>query len=120
MIAGMQSEVSLDPAIGRDKRKVFALNMRSRLIFRASDAEGAEAASEFIGKETVWKKSRTSKMFDSVTYGKREAEEFRFKPSALMQLRDHVAVVVHPTKRFLQKRLSPVNGAAVTPLWFRQ
>ncbi|MCB1099442.1 MAG: type IV secretion system DNA-binding domain-containing protein [Verrucomicrobiae bacterium] len=119
VIAGMQSEVSLDPAIGREKRQVFALNMRSRLIFRASDADGAEAASQFIGKEEVWKKSRSSKCFDSVTYGKREAEEFRIKPSRLMQLRDHTAIIVHPSKRFCRRRLTPLDGAGNRLPWFR-
>ena len=119
VIAGMQSEVSLDPAIGRDKRKVFALNMRTRLIFRAADAEGAEAACQFIGKQRVWKKSRSSKPFDSVTFGKREAEEYRVKPSKLMRLHDHTAIVVHPGKQHIKKRLPPLDGGGKTVHWYR-
>ena len=119
VIAGMQSEVSLDPAIGGEKRKVFALNMRTRLIFRAADAEGAEAGSQFIGKEQVWKKSRSSKFLDSVTYGKREAEEFKVKPSKLMQLKDHTAIIVHSSKRFVKRRLIPIDGTGHRYQWFR-
>ena len=37
------------------KRKVFAVNMRTRLIFRAAGAEGAEAAVQFVGCERVGK-----------------------------------------------------------------
>ena len=119
VIAGMQSEVSLDPAIGKDKRKVFSLNMRSRLIFRASDAEGAESSSQFIGKKQVWKQSRSSKFMESVTYGKREAEEFRIKPSTLTQLKDHTAIVVHPSKQFRKCRIAPIEGTGKRSAWYR-
>ena len=118
IIAGMQSEVSIDPSIGQSKRKVFALNMRTRLIFRAADAEGAEAAAAFIGKQRVWKQSRSSKAFDTVTYGKREQEDYLVKPSTLMRLPDHVAVIAHPSKRFLRKRLTPLGGSGRKMKWY--
>lgn len=109
IIAGMQSEVSADPAIGRDKRKVLTLNFRTRFIFRAADTEGATASADFIGKKKVWKLSKSSKAFDSVTYSRRLDEDYRVKPSALMRLRDRQCVIVHPSKRlrFLRVRVVP-------------
>jgi len=120
IIAGMQSEVSADPAIGRDKRKVLALNFRTRLIFRAADTEGATASAEFIGKKQVWKRSKSSKAWSSVTHSRREDEDYKIKPTKLMQLRDHHAVIVHPSKRHSRKLLVPVDGTGKTPSWFRR
>ncbi len=120
IIAGMQSEVSADPAIGRDKRKVLALNFRSRLIFRAADIEGATASADFIGKKQVWKRSKSSKAWSSVTHSRREDEDYKIKPAKLMQLRDHHAVIVHPNKRFSRRLLPPVDGRGQTPAWFRR
>ncbi len=119
IIAGMQSEVSADPAIGRDKRKVLALNFRTRLIFRAADMEGATASADFIGKKKVWKRSRSSKAWGSVSHTRREDEDYKMKPARLMELRDHTAVVVHPSKRFARRRITPVDGYGKLPTWYR-
>ena len=105
LIAAMQSELSLDPAIGPARRKVLTLNLRSRLIFRSADAEGALIGADFVGKRTVWKKSRTMRPFSGATVTRHEDEEYLVKPSKLMRLRDGQAVVVHPSKRF--SKLSP-------------
>lgn len=120
IIAGMQSEVSADPAIGRDKRKVLALNLRTRFIFRAADMEGATASADFIGKKRVWKRSRSSKAWGSVSHTRREEEDYKVKPAKLMDLRDHWALVVHPSKRFAKKRIVPVDGFGKVPAWFRK
>ncbi len=122
IIAGMQSEVSADPAIGRDKRKVLALNFRTRLIFRAADMEGATASADFIGKKKVWKKSTSSKPWGSggTTHSRREDEDYKVKPSVLMNLRDHTAVIVHPSKRFIRKLVTPVDGTGRVAKWFRR
>ena len=120
IIAGMQSEVSADPAIGRDKRKVLSLNFRTRLIFRAADMEGATASADFIGKKNVWKISKSSKAFSSVTYTKRQEEDYKIKPAKLMDLKDHHAVVVHPSKRFARRLLRPRDPYGKVPKWFRR
>ena len=114
----MQSEVSADPAIGRDKRKVLSLNFRTRLIFRAADMEGATASADFIGKKKVWKQTRSSKAWSTVTRSRREDEDYKIKPAKLMDLRDHHAVVVHPSKRFVRMLLRPVDGSGKIPNWF--
>ncbi len=120
IIAGMQSEVSADPALGRDKRKVLALNFRTRFIFRAADMEGATASADFIGKKQVWKKSKSSKAWGSVSHTRREDEDYKIKPAKLMDLRDHVAVIVHPSKRLTRLRIAPVDGTGKVPGWFRR
>ncbi len=119
ILAGMQSEVSADPAIGKDKRRVLSLNFRSRLIFRAADLEGATASADFIGKRTVWKRSRTARAFGATAYSKREQEEHKILPAKLMELRDRWAFVVHPTKRFCRSFLRPVNGRGKIPSWYK-
>ena len=120
IIAGMQSEVSADPAIGKDKRKVLALNFRSRFIFRAADTEGATASADFIGKKKVWKQTKSSKAWSTVTRSHREDEDYKVKPAKLSELRDHHAVVVHPSKRYAKLLLVPVGGDGRTAHWFRR
>ena len=120
IIAGMQSEVSADPAIGKDRRRVLALNFRTRLIFRAADTEGATASADFIGKKKVWKQTRSSKAWSTVTRGHREDEDYKVKPAKLSELSDHHALVVHPSKRFAKLLLVPVMGDGKTAPWFRR
>ena len=120
IVAGMQSEVSADPAIGRDKRRVLSLNFRTRLVFRSADMEGATASADFIGKKNLWKLSKSSKAFSSVTYTKRQEEDYKIKPANLMDLKDHHAVVVHPSKRFTKRLLRPRDPDGKVPKWFRR
>jgi hypothetical protein len=120
IIAGMQSEVSADPGIGRDKRKVLSLNFRTRFIFRGADMEGAMASADFIGKKKIWKRSKTHKAFSSVTYTRREEEDYKIKPAKLMDLKDHVAVVVHPSKRFVKKLIAPLDARGRVEKWYRR
>jgi hypothetical protein len=119
IIAGMQSEVSADPGIGRDRRKVLSLNFRTRFIFRGADMEGAIASADFIGKKKVWKRSKTHRAFGSATYTRREDEDHKFKPAKLMDLKDHVAVIVHPSKRFVKQRIAPLDAQGRVEQWFR-
>ena len=107
VIAAVQSELSLDPIVGQARRKVLSLNMRSRLTFRAADAEGARISAEFIGKKTVWKKSTTRRPLEAVSRTRREQEEFRVKPAKLLRLKDRQVVVVHPSKRHAVARPTP-------------
>lgn len=119
IVAGMQSEISADPAIGSPRRKVLSLNMRSRLIFRAAEMEGATASADFLGKRTIWKVSKSGRPFGATSYSKHRDEEYFLKQSHLMRLPDHVAVVVHPSKRFQRIRLKPIDGAGKTYSWYR-
>ena len=118
LIAGMQSELSADPVIGANKRKVLSLNLRSRFIFRAADSDGAQASADFIGKQTVYKRTRSSKPLGSVTTSKREEQEYYIKPAKLLRLKDHTAVIVHPSKRYIKKKIVPNDGAGHAYDWY--
>jgi len=118
IIAGMQSEVSADPAITVQKRKVLTLNMRSRLIFRAAEWDGAQASADFIGKRTIQKQSRTTRPNAPPSISRTETEEHAVKPHQLMSLRDHQAVVVHPSKRFRKLMITPRNGIGRCYPWY--
>ncbi len=119
ILAGMQSEVSADPAVRELKRRVLALNMRSRLIFKAADPAGAALSADFIGKKMIWKKSVSSKPFGTRTISRRKEQEHKIRTTKLESLPDHTAVVVHPSKRFIRKLLPPVDGRGQVYRWFR-
>jgi len=57
VIAAAQSTTSFIPPLGREKARVFTLNLRNRLIFKAADEEGAAESADFLGKKRVIKKS---------------------------------------------------------------
>ncbi len=118
IIAGMQSELSADPAIGSAKREVLTLNMRSRFVFRAADLKGANESSSFLGKREVWKKTHSSRPMETVTTSRRKDEDFFIKPAAMMRLRDHTAIIAHPSKQFKKVRLKPVSGDGKVYKWY--
>lgn len=119
LIAGMQSELSVDPVIGKEKRKVLSLNLRTRIAFRAADPEGAQATADFIGKRTVWKKTKSSKPMGTITTSRRKEQEHYLKPEKLLRLKDHQATIIHPSKRHLTKRIAPLDSRGETYSWFR-
>ena len=57
VVAAAQSSTSFIPPLSREKARVFTLNLRNRLIFKAADEEGALESADFIGKAKVIKKS---------------------------------------------------------------
>lgn len=119
LIAGMQSELSLDPVIGERKRKVLTLNLRTRFIFRAADPEGATASADFIGKRTIWKHTRSSKPLSPTTVSKRQEEEYYMKPEKLLRIKDHTAIITHPWKTFIKKKIAPTDGLGEIYPWFK-
>ena len=118
IIAAMQSEVSADPVINERKRRVLTLNMRTRFVFRAADQEGATSSADHIGKYEFWKPTKMVRPFKPTTYSKRKEQEHFVKPAKLMSLPDHTAVIVHPSKRFLRKRIRPLNGQGQVYPWY--
>ncbi|WP_411845729.1 type IV secretion system DNA-binding domain-containing protein [Roseibacillus persicicus] len=120
IIAGMQSEISADPAITEKKRKVFSLNVRTRLIFRAADLEGATLSADFIGKKRIWKKTISSKPGSLArTISRRKEQEHYIHPTQLLRLPDHTAYAVHPSKRYIRKQIAPVDGEGKVFPWYR-
>lgn len=57
VVAAAQSSTSFIPPLGKEKARVFTLNLRNRLIFKAADEEGALESADFLGKKRVIKKS---------------------------------------------------------------
>jgi hypothetical protein len=94
VVAAAQSSTSFIPPLGREKARVFTLNLRNRLIFKAADEEGALESADFLGKKRVIKKSwgytggKMSRNFS-------EQEEHKIKPHILRSLPKHTAVVIH-------------------------
>jgi Type IV secretion-system coupling protein DNA-binding domain len=81
VVAAAQSSTSFIPPLGREKARVFTLNLRNRLIFKAADEEGAVESADFLGKKQAIKKSwgySAGKM--SRNYF--EQEEHKIKPHA--------------------------------------
>jgi hypothetical protein len=108
VVAAAQSSTSFIPPLGREKARVFTLNLRNRLIFKAADEEGALESADFLGKKRVIKKSwgyHSGKM--SRNYS--EHEEHKIKPHLLRNLPKHTAVVVHCERGYRRKLLPPIE-----------
>jgi hypothetical protein len=108
VVAAAQSSTSFVPPLGREKARVFTLNLRNRLIFKAADEEGAVESADFLGKKRVIKKSwgyHGGKM--SRNYS--EQEEHKIKPHVLRNLRKYTAVVVHCERGCRRNRLPPLE-----------
>jgi type IV secretory pathway TraG/TraD family ATPase VirD4 len=117
VVAAAQSSTSFIPPLGREKARVFTLNLRNRLIFKAADEEGALESADFLGKKRVIKKSwgyHSGKM--SRNYS--EHEEHKIKPHALRILRKYTAIVVHCESRYRSKRLPPLEPEGRICEWF--
>ena len=118
VVAAAQSSTSFIPPLGREKARVFTLNLRNRLIFKAADEEGALESADFIGKAKVVKKSwgyTGGKM--SRNYS--EQEEHRIKPHILRTMAKHAAVIVHCERGHRRKLLSPLEPDGSVCEWFR-
>ena len=118
VVAAAQSSTSFVPPLGREKARVFTLNLRNRLIFRAADEEGAVESADFLGKKRVIKKSwgySGGKM--SRNYS--EVEEHKLKPHILRSLPKHSAVVVHCERGHRRKVLPPIEPDGRVCAWWR-
>jgi type IV secretory pathway TraG/TraD family ATPase VirD4 len=119
VVAAAQSSTSFIPPLGREKARVFALNLRNRLIFKAADEEGAVESADFIGKARIIKKSwgysggKMSRNFS-------EQDEHKVKPHSLRTLRKHTAVVVHCERGHRKTLLPPLEPNGSVSRWFRR
>ncbi len=119
VVAAAQSSTSFIPPLGREKARVFTLNLRNRLIFKAADEEGALESADFIGKAKVIKKSwgySGGKM--SRNYS--EQEEHRIKPHILRTMAKHAAVAVHCERGHRKGVLPPLEPDGSVARWFRR
>jgi hypothetical protein len=117
VVAAAQSSTSFIPPLGREKARVFTLNLRNRLIFKAADEEGAVESANFLGKKRVIKKSwgyshgRMSRNYS-------EQEEHKIKPHMLRGLAKNTAVVVHCERGHRTKLLPPLEPDGKVASWF--
>jgi type IV secretory pathway TraG/TraD family ATPase VirD4 len=118
VVAAAQSSTSFIPPLGREKARVFTLNLRNRLIFKAADEEGAADSADFLGKKRIIKKTW------GFTGGKMsrndsEQEEHKPKPHLLRSLSKHSAVIVHCERGHRRKPLPPIDANGQVCAWFR-
>ena len=117
VVAAAQSSTSFIPPLGREKARVFTLNLRNRLIFKAADEEGALESADFLGKKCVIKKSwgytggKMSRNFS-------EQEEHKIKPHLLRSLPKHTAVIIHCERGHRRKLLPPIEPDGKISPWF--
>ena len=113
VIAAAQSFTSFVPPFGPDKAKVYALNLRNRIAFRAADIDGAKEMADFIGQRTVAKRT-WGHSHGRTTSSYTRTEEYKIKPHQLMELTDGRAVVVHCSKRWRKMVIPPQNPDGTT------
>src|SRR5437870_5695472 len=118
VVAAAQSSTSSIPPLVRDKARVFTLNLRNRLIFKAADEEGAIESADFLGK------TKTIKRSWGYSAGKRssnysEHDEHKIKSHVLRNFPKHTAVVVHCERGYRRKRLPPLEPNGEICSWFR-
>ncbi len=118
VVAAAQSTSSFIPPLGREKARVFTLNLRNRLIFKAADEEGALESADFLGKKSIVKQSwghsggRMSRNFT-------EQEEHKIKPHLLRNLPQYNAIVIHCEQGHRRKLLAPLDSHGEICSWFR-
>src|SRR4029434_6188548 len=93
VVAAAQSSTSFVPPLGREKARVFTLNLRNRLIFKAADEEGALESADFLGKKRVVKKS-WGYSHGKMSRNYSEHEEHRIMPHILRSLAKYACIVV--------------------------
>ena len=118
VVAAAQSSSSFIPPLGREKARVFTLNLRNRLIFKAADEEGANESADFLGKRKTIKRSW------GYSAGKRssnysEHDEHKIKPHLLRNLAKHTAVVIHCERGHRTELLPPIESDGRVCPWFR-
>jgi len=118
-VGAAQSTTSFIPPLGRDRAKVFTLNLRNRLIFKSADEEAAVESADFIGKKKVIKRSW------GYQNGRRstncsEQEEYKIKPHELRSLRKYRCVICHCEKGFKKTLLPPIEPSGeISPFFNR-
>ncbi len=118
VVAAAQSSSSFIPPLGREKARVFTLNLRNRLIFKAADEEGANDSADFLGKRKTIKRSwGYSAGKQSSNYS--EHDEHKIKPHVLRNFPKHAAVVVHCERGYRKKLLPPIEPDGMVCRWFR-
>jgi len=117
-IMACQSKTSLYPPLGnKEKANVTILNLRNRMIFKASDEDCAQSSAEFIGKKNNVRRD--------YSYGKggrnvsiRKEEIYRIMPSNLRQMKDFTAVISHSDGFLAKYLIQPKTPDNKIPEWW--
>ncbi len=119
VVMATQSSLSFVPPLGKDKAKVLTLNLRNRVIFKATDEEDALASADFIGKK---KRKRVTRSYGrgGESYSVAEDETHKIKAHLLRRLRKHHAVVVHCEGAVRRRVLPPIEPDGTVSPWFRR
>jgi hypothetical protein len=118
LVAAAQSSSSFIPPLGREKARVFTLNLRNRIIFKAADEEGAVESADFLGKKRVIKKS-WGYSAGQMSRNYSEHEEPKVKAHTLRNLSKHTAIIVHCERGHKRKSLPPIGANGEICSWFR-
>ena len=117
VVAATQSTTSFIPPLGKDKAKVFTLNLSNQIIFLSADEEDAKDAADFIGQREIVKKSwGTSGGRTSYNYSK--VDQHQVKPHRLRKLRNHQCYLVHCNGQFKKVYLEPIEPDGRISPWF--
>jgi hypothetical protein len=117
VVAAAQSSTSFIPPLGHEKARVFTLNLRNRIIFKAADEEGALESADFLGKKRVIKKS-WGYSHGKISRNYSEQDEHKIKPHVLRSLPKHTCILVHCEKGYRRKLLPPVEPDGKVASWF--
>ncbi len=117
VVMATQSTTSFVPPLGREKARVLTLNLRNRVIFKATDEEDAVASADFIGK-----RKRTKYTWTRGPQGRSSSatdeDVHKIKSYRLRALRKHRAVIVHCEKGFRRAVLPPLEPNGSVSPWF--
>ena len=116
-ILACQSKTSLYPPLGgKERANVTILNLRNRMIFRASDEDCALSSAEFVGKEQ--KTRRTKSIGRGISYSYSKEDSFKVKPHELRSLKDFCGVIYHSSGTFKKYLIAPKDPDGTTPKWW--
>jgi type IV secretory pathway TraG/TraD family ATPase VirD4 len=117
VVAVAQSSSSFIPPLGREKARVFTLNLRNRLLFKAADEEGAVESADFLGKAKTIKKS-WGYSAGKLSRNYSEHDEHKIKPHIFRNYPKHTAVVVHCECGYRRRVLPPIEPDGRVCAWF--
>lgn len=117
-IVACQSKTSLYPPLGgKEKANVTILNLRNRIIFRASDEDCAVSSAEFIGKKQVTRKTKSISR-SGVSYSYSKADTFKVQPHELRDLKDFCGIVYHSSGKYRKYLIAPKDSNNSVPMWW--
>jgi hypothetical protein len=119
VVAATQSQTSFYPPLTQEKAKVFALNLRNRLVFKSADEECAKESADFIGKRQITKRTwGNSGGKGSVNFS--HEDEYIYKPHILRRLANHICIVSHCRSGCRRRLLPPRNPDGSICEWFKR